>query len=129
MELSKNMVGWFEIPVLDMTRAIAFYETVFDVKLVRNQMGPLEMAWFPWNEKAVGAPGALVNNADHYKPSSDGVMVYFTSQSDNLSDQLRRVEPAGGKIVRPKTMISKTHGYLAVFTDTEGNKVAIHSSK
>ncbi|MBM4167763.1 MAG: VOC family protein [Ignavibacteria bacterium] len=123
------MVGWFEIPVSDMTRALGFYEKVFDVKLVRSQMGSLEMAWFPWNEKAVGAPGSLVCNADHYKPSSNGVVIYFTSQTGNLSDQLQRVENAGGKIVQRKTKISDTLGYMAVFTDTEGNKIAIHSNK
>jgi len=129
MEMSKNMVGWFEIPVMDMTRAIVFYESVFNVKLVRNQMGALDMAWFPWNEKAVGAPGSLVGNKDHYKPSSDGVVIYFTSQTDNLNDQLKHVQAAGGKVLRPKTKISDTYGYIAVFADTEGNKIAIHSNK
>ena len=27
MEVKHNVVGWFEIPVLDMDRAILFYET------------------------------------------------------------------------------------------------------
>ena len=39
-----NAVGWFEIPVKDMERAIKFYEGVFGVKLDRNQMGELDMA-------------------------------------------------------------------------------------
>jgi predicted enzyme related to lactoylglutathione lyase len=34
---------------------------------------------------------------------------------------------AGGKIVAPKTEISPEHGYMALFIDTEGNRVALHS--
>lgn len=34
---------------------------------------------------------------------------------------------AGGKIVVPKTEISPEYGHMAVFIDTEGNRVALHS--
>jgi hypothetical protein len=47
MEQKNNVVGWFEILVTDMERAIRFYEQVFDFKLNPQQIGPLEMAWFP----------------------------------------------------------------------------------
>jgi predicted enzyme related to lactoylglutathione lyase len=50
--MENNLVGWFEIPVTDMERAIKFYEEVFDIKFSRNTMGPLDMAWFPFNEKS-----------------------------------------------------------------------------
>ena len=53
--MDKNAVGWFEIPVTDMDRAIKFYETVFEISLSRNNMGPLDMAWFPWVEGGIGA--------------------------------------------------------------------------
>jgi uncharacterized protein len=45
LEAKHNVVGWFEIPVLDMERAILFYETVFGFKLTRKKMGPIDMAW------------------------------------------------------------------------------------
>lgn len=48
----KNVVGWFEIPTLDLDRAQKFYEEVLGLKLERHTMGPLEMAWFPWIEDA-----------------------------------------------------------------------------
>jgi uncharacterized protein len=38
-----------------------------------------------------------------------------------------KVEAAGGKIMVPKTMISEEYGYMAVFVDTEGNRIALHS--
>lgn len=111
MELSNNVVGWFEIPVADMERAITFYETVLGLKLERNQMGELDMAWFPF-AKAPGAPGSLV---------------YFTSHSGDLKNELEKVEPAGGKVLVPKTLIKEDIGYMAVCEDTEGNRIALHS--
>ncbi len=122
-----NAVGWFEIPVMDMERAMKFYETVLDVKLERHSMGPLDMAWFPMVPEGKGASGSLVKHADWYKPSAfDGVMVYFTAYSGDIDIELGRVEKAGGKILQPKKSIGE-HGHVAFFLDTEGNRVALHS--
>jgi predicted enzyme related to lactoylglutathione lyase len=127
MEITHNIVGWFEIPVSDMDRAIRFYETVFGFRLSRNQLGPLDMAWFPWVEKSMGAGGSLVYMPEFYKPSPDGVVVYFTAFSGDLANELSRVEEAGGKILQGKKQISEEHGYMALILDTEGNRVAVHS--
>lgn len=126
MEIQRNMVGWFEIPVTKMERAMKFYESVFAVALQRNEMGSLDMAWFPWLETEPGSPGSLVHH-DEYKPSTEGVVIYFSSQTGDLNDELARIEPAGGKVLVPKTLITEDVGYMAVFLDTEGNRVALHS--
>ena len=128
MENSKNnVIGWVEVPVNDMERAMKFYETVFDVKLERHQMGPLDMAWFPYFENGLGSGGTLVREKDYYKPSSDGVLVYFTARTGDLANELRRVEKAGGKILQAKKLIAEGFGYMALFLDSEGNRVALHS--
>jgi predicted enzyme related to lactoylglutathione lyase len=127
--MQRNMVGWFEVPVTDMERAVRFYEAVFGITLSRHPMGPLDMAWFPWDEKAPGAAGSLVKHPEHYKPSTDGVLIYFSSITGDLADELARVEPAGGKMLMPKTQITPDIGYMALFVDTEGNRVALHSRK
>jgi uncharacterized protein len=126
MKLQSNVVGWFEIPVSDMDRAINFYETVFDFKLQREKLGELDMAWFPFGDLP-GAPGSLVHNKQNYKPSSDGVLIYFSSQSGDLNNELNRVVNAGGKILEKKKLISDDIGYMALVTDTEGNRIALHS--
>lgn len=125
--MNKNVVGWFEIPVMNMDRAVKFYEAVFGFELSRHLMGPLEMAWFPWIEDATGSPGSLVCHEQYYTPSLQGTLVYFTAPSGNLSIELARVESAGGTILQPKTQISDEYGYMALFTDTEGNRIALHS--
>ena len=131
MSLNRNVVGWFEIPVLDMERAIRFYEEVFQYKLSRNVMGPLDMAWFPGAEgvDSPGSPGSLVCYKEFYKPSADGTLIYFTGPSGDLKNELSRVEKAGGKILIPKKQISPDIGYMAVFLDTEGNRIALHTRK
>lgn len=128
MTIQRNVVGWFEIPVSDMDRAIKFYETVFDFKLARNKMDTLDMAWFPMAEgDAGGSMGSLVFNKEFYTPTKDGALLYFTAHSGDLSNELSRVEKAGGKIEIPKRQIAPDIGYMAVFIDTEGNRVALHS--
>jgi len=127
MEQTKNVVGWFEIPVKNMERAVKFYQTVFNFELSRQQLGPLDMAWFPWVETGVGSAGSLVKYEDSYQPSTKGVLIYFTSFGGDLNQELSRVEQAGGKIEQAKTLIADDIGYMAVFIDTEGNRVALHS--
>jgi uncharacterized protein len=129
MEQRHNVVGWFEIPVLNMERAIKFYEKIFDFKLVRHQIGNLDMAWFPWIDDAIGASGSLVLNDELHKPSNEGVLIYFTAQSGDLSVELSRVEGAGGKVHLPKTLITDDIGYMAIIEDTEGNRIALHARK
>lgn len=127
MQITHNVVGWFEIPVEDMDRAIRFYETVFGFTLERHQMGPLDMAWFPSVDNSIGSGGTLVKHPEYYKPSSDGILVYFTAFSGDLANELSRVEAAGGKVVHEKALIAEDIGYMAMFIDSEGNRVALHS--
>lgn len=128
MEKSKNnVVGWFEIPVNEMERAIRFYETVFELSLHRQQMGPLDMAWFPTFEGGLGTTGSLVYHPDYYETSKDGILIYFTSRCGDVDDELSRVETAGGSIVQSKTLISEEIGYMALIIDSEGNRIALHS--
>jgi hypothetical protein len=125
----ENVVGWFEIPVINMDRAIGFYEEVFRFKLDRNKLENIDMAWFPWVDNGTGSGGSLVYNLEWYKPSTEGVLVYFTAPSGDLGIELSRVEKAGGKILMQKKLISESHGYMAVIVDTEGNRIALHARK
>ncbi|XCF07343.1 VOC family protein [Tamlana crocina] len=120
------MVGWFEIPVSDMGRAKAFYEAVFKVKIEIHDFAGMLMGWFPFSEGKEGAAGTLIKQ-ETYIPSQEGTLVYF--MSDDVQIELDRIEAAGGKIYQPKTEISPEYGFMAVFIDTEGNRVALHSKK
>lgn len=120
-------VSWFEIPVNDMESAIAFYEKVFDCKLERHQLGPIDMAWFPWNHEMGGAGGSLVKSEGNYQTSENGVLVYFSSK--DVNQELERIPKAGGQVLQGKTLITIEIGYMALFIDSEGNRIALHSLK
>ena len=61
-----------------------------------------------------------------YRPNADGIKIYLNGDPD-LNNILGRVEAAGGKIVQKKTQITTEIGYVAVFQDTEGNMINLHS--
>ena len=123
--MKANPINWFEIPVTDMARAKAFYEHVFDISMVLQDFGPLQMAWFPMWENAQGASGSLVK-AESYVPSHAGTMVYFSVE--NIAGVLERVQEKGGAVLNPKKSVGD-YGFVAHFEDSEGNRVALHSSK
>jgi hypothetical protein len=118
-----NPIRWIEIPVADLKRASLFYGAVFEFELEPIEMGPMKMAMFPHSEGHEGASGALMQS-EYSVPSKRGSLVYFGT--DDIERTLGRVEAKGGKIIKPKTAIGQ-YGYFAVFEDTEGNAVALHS--
>lgn len=122
--MKDNVVGWFEIPVTDMERAAKFYEAVFEIKIQLQDFQDVQMGWFPFNEAAPGAAGALVKHADYIPSESQGVLIYF-SATDIISE-LSSVKAAGGKVLQEKTLISEDIGYMALFLDLEGNRIALH---
>ena len=93
----KKLAAWFDIPVSDMARAIAFYEHVTSQKLKRMPVGEdRETALFE-------ADGCLFL-APEDKPSHYGSRVYFAADS-GIDDCLLRVKAAGGKTLVEKTSI------------------------
>ncbi|MEP7127696.1 MAG: VOC family protein [Chitinophagales bacterium] len=123
----KNALNWFEIPALDFQRAKNFYETVFDFQMpvIINEEN-FKMGLLPADAAAVG--GAIVWNINSYKPSSsDGVLIYLNANPD-LEIMQQRIEKAGRKMMITKRQISAEFGFMAVFNDSEGNRLALHSN-
>ena len=119
---SSNPVCWFEIPVSDMPRAMKFYEAVFGGPMAPPiPMGSHLFSFFPMERGGSGAPGTLVKG-DGYTPSHQGTMVYFSREIDAA---LKKIEKAGGKTLIPRQSIGQ-YGFIAIFEDTEGNRVGLH---
>ncbi len=122
----KNAISWFEIPTIDIDRASKFYETIFDIKLNPLDMPNVKMRMFPL-EDPMGVGGALTYAEGFYKPSAtDGTLVYLNGNPD-VQIFLDRITEAGGTILLPKTEISPEYGHMAMFLDSEGNRIALHS--
>jgi uncharacterized protein len=120
-----NIIDWVEIPVLNMKRAKAFYMDVFKQPTFDMAMEGMEYSVFNWDRQAPGASGALAKSPE-LKPGAGGVVVYFSCE--DVTVELARVVPAGGKIVSPKMAIGE-NGFIAHLIDSEGNHIALHSWK
>lgn len=121
------MVGWFEIPVTNMDRAKGFYEKVFKISIEIHDLGGIIMGWFPGVQGKTGASGSLVQHEMYTPSATDGPLIYFTC--NDLSEEINRVEAAGGEILKPKTEIGGGHGFMGLIKDSEGNRIALHSLK
>ncbi|HXS57920.1 MAG TPA: VOC family protein [Hanamia sp.] len=123
----KNAISWFEIPTSDLDRAVKFYETIFNTTLIPMDNDHIKMRMFPTEDPMTGIGGALVYNESFYKPSAtDGPLIYLNGNPD-VQNILDKIEAAGGKIEVPKTVISPEYGDMAIFIDTEGNRIGLHS--
>jgi len=123
MTFMKTLINWFEIPVADLDRAAHFYETVFAVKLNRAASGDGQMAIFPYAQPATG--GALCQSSFH-KPGASGCIPYLDGGAD-LTAPLARAVSLGAKVLLGKTLISPEIGFMALFEDSEGNTIGLHS--
>lgn len=118
----KQLITWVEIPVLEMERAVKFYNEVFKLSLKALDFGNEQMAFFPNDE------GAL-SKASSFNPSTNGALVTF-SIADSIEAALGRVRSVGGTIVKPKTKIeSEGRGYFALITDCEGNRIGLYCNE
>lgn len=113
-------VHWFEIPALDFDRAVKFYASVFQGDLSIMNLPDRQMALMPPGANPEGDvnPFGSILHTENFKPSDDGSVIYLDPMG-SIDDALKRVEQAGGTITHPKQEIGA--GYLACFTDTEGN--------
>ena len=120
-----NTLNWFEIPATDFKRAKAFYAKVLDAQIQDDPNQNMQYAYLPSDPNKGGFGGAIAGG-ENYIPAMTGTTVYLDGGND-LSAPLSRVESAGGTILLPKTAIGGNRGFIALFIDTEGNKVGLHS--
>ena len=121
--MATNSIGWFEIYVQDMSRAKAFYGSVFATQLERLEGPDIEMWAFPGEPDRPGAPGALVK-MEGFPSGGNSTIVYFTCS--DCAVEAKRASESGGKIFKDKFSIGQ-YGFIALVLDTEGNMIGLHS--
>lgn len=124
MEMHPHALAWFDIPVTDFERARTFYSSIFSFEMPTVPMGEVTMGIF-LHDQTKGIGGAIVV-AEGRAPAADGSLVYLFA-GDDLDVVLNRVNDAGGQVLLAKTEIAPGMGHFALFLDTEGNKVGLHS--
>ncbi|MCU0328103.1 MAG: VOC family protein [Chitinophagales bacterium] len=116
-----NIVVYFEIPVTDLDRAIAFYKAVFFFDIEKEYIDDNEMAFFPLSNEISGA----LAKGEIYKPTKDGVIIYF--KIEHIEETLKLATSNGGQVLYPIT--DNGIGLVAEFEDSEGNRIALYQSK
>jgi len=118
-----HLSNWIEIPARDLSRASAFYTRVLGEELRPFDLGGNRYALFPSADRF--NCGAIAQG-EGYEPGAQGPLVYLDGGSD-LDGKLARVAEAGGSVLVPKTYLGAEAGYIALFLDTEGNKIGLQT--
>lgn len=119
----KSLISIVEIPTIDFPRAVRFYQAILDISIEEIDMQGTQMGLFPCDGEGVSV--ALIKG-DEYKTTTDGTIVYLNA-GDDLQIVLDKIEPNGGNVIVSKTLIGPEIGFFAMFIDTEGNKLGLHS--
>jgi predicted enzyme related to lactoylglutathione lyase len=115
-----NIGAYFEIPVVDMDRAVNFYQSLLKIELERGSIHEYEMAFFPYEHNGVGISGALAKG-DVYKPSINGVFLYL--QIDDIDDTISKAVDLGSEVLLEKTEAETC--FVAEIKDSEGNRICL----
>ena len=125
MNPNDNIVNWFEIPVENFQRAKNFYQIIFSMEMGDALVMNMQMAFFP-SENGNGKVGGALVKSEMHKSNTEGVLVYLNANPD-ISAVLGRIEDEGGIIMMNKTSINDGAGFIAIFLDTEGNRIGLHA--
>ncbi len=103
-----------EIPAADKEAAAQFYEQVFGWEY-ETMTDPV-----PYTVFRTGNLGGGFVDLERVKPGD--VLVYI--DSSDIDEDLARIQAAGGQTVAPKMEVPGI-GWLAIFTDPTGNRLAL----
>lgn len=118
-----NLAAIFEIPATDLTRAVGFYSAILDVSIEVMEMEDIKLGLFPYDEQSTVG---VIMQGEGCVPSSSGVTLYLNA-GDDLQLVLSCIEPNGGKVVLDKMPHADESGFFALFLDSEGNRLGLHS--
>lgn len=119
----KPNVVWYDIPALDLDRAIQFYSAVLAAPVKKEMVGGVPTGWLPTEDGEVMGCVCVVPG---FKPSADGVMIYL-SVTGRLQAAVAAVRANGGTVQSEIHSIGP-YGFRAEVLDSEGNCIALHAA-
>ena len=120
--MTQPVLVWCEIPVTDLSRAMAFYGTILGAELKEDNTGPNPMAMLPSTD-ANGSAGHLYPGKP--APVGTGNTVHL-GLTCSLEEGMERVKTAGGKVLSPPIEIPS--GRFAYCLDLDGNSLGIFAA-
>lgn len=118
-----HTIVWSDVPVVDLDRAVRFYGGVLATKVTKQQHESFTFAIFDHGEKDVSC--CLVVWPDKLAGDS-GPLLYFNVDG-RLDDAAVQTQELGGKVLQPRHSIGP-YGFRALVLDSEGNRIALHST-
>jgi len=121
-----KLITWFQIPAIDLDRAVRFYNQLVGASFHRMKNAEGKHAFFALDTmETLRTGGEIVESSVFGKPGQDGVIIYLNAPG-GVDAVLAKVSAAGGKVLVPKTSIGE-NGFYALILDTEGNRIGLHS--
>jgi len=126
--MSADTLCWTDIPVTNLDRAIKFYSAVLGKDVKKLSERGIEYGLLQHEEQ--NASGCLCVRSDSggvdNRPSANGPLIYLLVEG-RLNEAVEAARANGGKILRARQQIGE-HGFRAVVIDSEGNRIALHTS-
>jgi predicted enzyme related to lactoylglutathione lyase len=118
-----NRAVWFDIPVADLDRSVAFYKGVLAIEISIESHEGFSFAVLAHNE---GNGGCLVPKPDEISKSG-GLLLYFNTHG-RIREAVQQAVALGGELIDDVHPIGP-HGFRAILRDSEGNRIALHSEE
>lgn len=126
--MASDTLCWADIPVTNLNRAIKFYSAVLGTEVRKLSDGKAEYGLLPHEEQNASACLCLRSDSGGVdnRPSANGPLIYLLVEG-RLAEAVEAARKNGGKILRERQQIGE-HGFRAVIIDSEGNRIALHTS-
>jgi predicted enzyme related to lactoylglutathione lyase len=126
--MSAGTLCWTDIPVTNLDRAVKFYSAILGTEVRKLSEAGMEYGLLPHEEQ--NASGCLCVRGDSggvdNRPSANGPLIYLSVEG-RLDEAVDAARANGGKVLRARQQIGE-HGIRAVIIDSEGNRIALHST-
>ena len=126
--MSADTLCWADIPVTNLDRAIKFYSAVLGSEVRKLADGKAQYGLLPHDQGNSSACLCLRSDSGGLdnRPSANGPLIYLLVDG-RLGEAVEAARKNGAKILRERQQIGE-HGYRAVIIDSEGNRIALHTS-
>jgi uncharacterized protein len=115
---------WAEIPVIDLTAAMAFYADLTGHALTLDTDGPNPMAVFAYDQKGGGTGGHLYPGKP--APAGTGSTTHLAVPG-TVEEAMARCTKGGGQVVSP--VITIPPGRFCYALDPDGNSIGLFEPK
>lgn len=118
--ITPSSICYVEIPAPKLKESGAFYRDVFGWEISLSQLSSQEYWMFNTGK------GQLMGGLDPCKPVQNGGVILYLKVVD-IDSTLKRINEAGGAVLRSKFEIGKGYGFSALFKDPSGNHLGLWS--